>query len=367
MTETQAIAAQQPRLPIEQDIGRIANAFAQSGFFNDSREVSQALVKILAGKELGLAPVASMTGIYIVKGKIMISAVTIGGIIKRSGRYDYKVVSLDNDECTIDFFEKSTGGKLEKVGTSTFTRADAVAAGVTGNETYKKYGRNMMFSRAMSNGAKWFTPDIFGGPIYGEGEIEDEPPQQQQPQQTTTSRVAEQPAIEAARPVHGVVTNQDGSTIDTATGEVTYLDRVEAPPNDEPMAGAPPPVETPAPIAPPKKPADVVKSLIASMDKAVDLSQKINGAFGLDADSEIPLGDLGEYDQGDADLLARLVRRQGERIEFRVQELAAELGVAIEPLPEKPKPTGAQVAAHRTAALTACCQAKGIDPSVLAA
>ena len=32
----------------------------------------------------------------------------------------------------------------------------------------------MLFARAISNGVKWFTPDLFAGPVYVPGEIEPE-------------------------------------------------------------------------------------------------------------------------------------------------------------------------------------------------
>ena len=35
-----------------------------------------------------------------------------------------------------------------------------------GTKNLEKFPRNMLFARAMSNGVKWFTPDIFSGPVY---------------------------------------------------------------------------------------------------------------------------------------------------------------------------------------------------------
>jgi hypothetical protein len=32
-----------------------------------------------------------------------------------------------------------------------------------GTQNMDKFGRNMMFARAMSNGVKWFCPDVFDG------------------------------------------------------------------------------------------------------------------------------------------------------------------------------------------------------------
>jgi len=147
------------------DVMALGKVLAQSGYFTDAREAGQAVVKILAGQELGFGPIASMTGIHIIKGKVSLSANLMAAAIKRSGRYTYDVKGLTEDTCTLEFKE---GAKL--LGTSTFTMKDAAKAGLTG-DNWKKYPRNMLFARALSNGAKWYTPDIFGGPIYTPDEL----------------------------------------------------------------------------------------------------------------------------------------------------------------------------------------------------
>lgn len=147
------------------DLQSLGEIFVRSGFFSDSRDAAQAIVKVMAGQELGFPPIASMTGVYIVKGKVSLSANLIAAAIKRSGRYNYRVRKLDDDGCSIDFFE----GK-EQIGNSSFSREDAVKAGLL-TDNYKKFPRNMFFARTLSNGAKWFCPDIFGGPVYTPDEL----------------------------------------------------------------------------------------------------------------------------------------------------------------------------------------------------
>lgn len=151
--------------PQSLDLMSLGKVLATSGYFQDARDAGQAIVKVLAGQELGFGPIASMTGIYIVKGRVTLSANLIAAAIKRSGRYNYRVLRLDNEGCEIEFCE---GGK--PLGTSSFTDADAKAAGLSG-ENWSKYRRNMMFARAISNGAKWFCPDVFGGPVYTPDEL----------------------------------------------------------------------------------------------------------------------------------------------------------------------------------------------------
>jgi hypothetical protein len=148
------------------DTMTLGKVLAQSGYFQDARDAAQAIVKVLAGRELGIGPVAAMTGIYIVKGRVTLSANLIGAAIKRSGRYNYRVLQMDNEGCSIEFYEHG-----ESIGISTFNKQDAAAAGLSGGDNWRKFPRNMFFARAMSNGAKWYTPDVFAGPIYTPDEL----------------------------------------------------------------------------------------------------------------------------------------------------------------------------------------------------
>lgn len=160
-----------------EEIQSLGEVLAKSGFFSDAKGAAQAVVKVLAGAELGFGPVASMTGIYIVKGRISLSANIMAASIKRSGRYNYRVRELASDRCEIEFFESG-----ESIGVSTFTMDEAIAARLheefdresgkwKPKQTWKNFPRNMLFARAMSNGAKWFCADIFGGPVYTPEEL----------------------------------------------------------------------------------------------------------------------------------------------------------------------------------------------------
>lgn len=146
----------------------LGKTLAASGYFTDAKDAAQAAVKVLAGSELGIGPVASMTGIYIVKGRVTMSANLMAAQIKRSGKYNYRVATMQNDMVSIVFYE----GK-DEIGTSSFSKADAEAAGLwNSSDPWRKTPRNMLFARAMSNGARWFCPDIFSGPVYTPDELE---------------------------------------------------------------------------------------------------------------------------------------------------------------------------------------------------
>ena len=142
----------------------IGKTFFESGMFTDVKSAQQAVVKIMAGQEIGIPPFASMSGIHIIQGKPTIGAGLIASTIKGSGKYDYRVLETSEKNCTIEFFQ----GK-ESIGKSSFTIDDAKKAGT---KNLDKFPKNMLFARAISNGVKWFCPDIFSGPVYTPEEME---------------------------------------------------------------------------------------------------------------------------------------------------------------------------------------------------
>jgi len=160
------------------DAERAATAMARSGYFADAKDAAQAVVKILAGQEMGFGPFASMTGIYIIQGRPAIGANLMAAAVKRSGRYDYRVTEMTDKACEICFYQDG-----KPVGVSTFTAEDARKAGTKNTD---KFARNMLFARAISNGVRWYCPDVFAGaPTYtpeelgaevdGDGRIVDAP------------------------------------------------------------------------------------------------------------------------------------------------------------------------------------------------
>lgn len=160
---------QQAPAPAALDVMSLGKVLASSNYFADAKDAAQAVVKVLAGQEMGIGPIAAMTGIYIVKGRVSLSANLMAAQIKRSGRYNYRVAKLDDTGCELVFFEQG-----QEIGRSSFTKADAQAGGLwNSSDPWKKSPRNMLFARAMSNGAKWFCPDVFSGPVYTPDELSD--------------------------------------------------------------------------------------------------------------------------------------------------------------------------------------------------
>ena len=155
--------AQVVQLPMS-EIMSISTAFAESGMFPDVTKAAQAMVKIMAGQEIGIPPFQSMNGISIIKGKTTLGAGIMASRVKGSGKYDYDVKQLDDKGCILVFKQ---GNKV--LGESEFNLEHAKKAQT---QNLEKFPRNMFFARAISNGVKWYAADVFSGPVYVPEEME---------------------------------------------------------------------------------------------------------------------------------------------------------------------------------------------------
>lgn len=147
---------------------RRAAAYAESGYWPDAKSVAQALVKVEAGRALGLPALVAMTEVHVIDGKPTLGAGANAALVKASPRYDYRVLFLTNEKCGIRFLERRSG---EVLGESIFTVDDAAKAGLLNKGPWKQYPRNMLFARAMSNGVAWFCPDVTMGRVYTPEEL----------------------------------------------------------------------------------------------------------------------------------------------------------------------------------------------------
>jgi hypothetical protein len=160
-----APAASQAAARAELDAITLGRIMARSGLFPDITRESQAVVKVLAGRELGIGPFAAMSDIHLVDGTPVVGARILAALVRRSDVYDYRVVEWTNERCAIDFYRH--GEKLEP--TVTFTDDDARRAGLDQPRrdgtpsNHTRFPRNMKFARAISNGVGLHCPDLTAG------------------------------------------------------------------------------------------------------------------------------------------------------------------------------------------------------------
>jgi hypothetical protein len=209
------------------DLARVADMFARSGLFRDTADAAQAGVKIMAGQAWGIDPFSSMVGIALIQGKPVIGAGIMAAKVKGHPKYDFLVRRLDEDGCSIEFFQGE-----RSLGVSTFTMDDAKNAGYAGKQNYRQTPRNMLFARALSNGVRWYTPDVFSSSVYTpedfnqEGEVSVEVV----PSATPASRVekpVERPALEAPAPAPAPEPVAVPAPSQAADGMVTDDQKVE--------------------------------------------------------------------------------------------------------------------------------------------
>ncbi len=201
-----------------EELSGMAKAFVASGMFKDVAAISQAIVKVQAGKELGIPPVYAMQNINMIKGKLCTSANTMALLIKRSGHYNYRITEHTDLVCKI-MFKELEDNKWVDVGESQFTMEDAKRAKlIYPDSAWMKYPRAMLFSRAISQGARLYTPDAIGG-VYTSEEI----------------KAIDGPAFDEPEVVPG------------KTDVVTVTEVTEIPSESTPeLEGQKPPEETPA-------------------------------------------------------------------------------------------------------------------------
>lgn len=165
-----------------QDILTLGEVLAKSGMFETARTAAQAVVKIMTGRELGFGPMASLVDIHFFDGKPTVGAHLRAAAIKRSGRYDYRVVRCDREACELEFLERR-GERWETVGKVAMTLQEAVERGYAWSkkggclkENWKSSSDDMLFARCISKGYRRHCPDLSAGLLcYDPDEMDGEP------------------------------------------------------------------------------------------------------------------------------------------------------------------------------------------------
>lgn len=162
------VARQPDRTPLtRRDPVALAKHFAASGFFADTLSMSRAVVKIAAGEELGIGPMAAMQGVTIIEGKLGMTSNLMATLVQRHPDYRYDVVETTNERCALEFYER-TDDSERRLGTSEFTVEDAERAGlVKPKSNWEKWPKAMCFARALSQGVRTYCPSVTSGtPAY---------------------------------------------------------------------------------------------------------------------------------------------------------------------------------------------------------
>lgn len=213
------------------ELARVADMFAKSGLFRDTADAAQAGVKIMAGQAWGIDAFSSMVGIALIQGKPVIGAGIMAAKVKGHPKYDFIVNRLDNEACEIEFFQGD-----RSLGVSSFTLEDAKQAGYASKQNYRQTPRNMLFARALSNGVRWFTPDVFSSSVYTpedfnqDGDVTDVQVKPSRPEKP------EKPALEAPAPEKAQPEPEAAPEVPDEPWEATPTDGIDREPAEPTLA-----------------------------------------------------------------------------------------------------------------------------------
>lgn len=140
------------------DLFRLATDLLPSGFLPEHlKNAGSVVATIMAGQELGLAPMASLRSIHLVKGKVVIDAGAQLALLHSAGVRTRWVETSD----TIAHLELSRHG--EEAQQWTYTIQQAKNAGLAGKDVWRKHTAAMLRARCVSSAARAFAPEVLMG------------------------------------------------------------------------------------------------------------------------------------------------------------------------------------------------------------
>jgi hypothetical protein len=148
------------------DVERLARLAVTSGL-TQLRKPEEAAVILMTGHELGLSPMQSLRGIYVVSGRPVLSADLMVAVVRRSGLCEsWRVVESTSDRCEIWTLRRGEDAVAKRV----WTMADAKRAGITGKGTWAAYPAAMLRHRCAADLAREVYPDVLMG-LYDPEEL----------------------------------------------------------------------------------------------------------------------------------------------------------------------------------------------------
>lgn len=141
------------------DVQSLAEVLSKSTLLPDALKgkVPDIVVQILAGQELGLPPMASIRGVYVVQGKPVLAADTMVGLVLASGLAEYFTCTEDTD-ARVTYETKRKGSPVAQK--LSWSVEDTKRAGLQAKDTWRAYPRAMMKARAKAALARDAYPDV---------------------------------------------------------------------------------------------------------------------------------------------------------------------------------------------------------------
>lgn len=149
-------------------IFKLASALKQAGGFLPAhiRNEGELVAIILAGRELGISPMASLRSINLIKGRVTLAADMQLALMMRAGASVKWLSDGSNGIAQLQLKRPN-----QDTHTQTFTMEDAKTAQLTGGENWRKYPAAMLRARCVSAASKAYFPDVLSG-VYTPEEME---------------------------------------------------------------------------------------------------------------------------------------------------------------------------------------------------
>lgn len=151
------------------DVERLARLAVTSGLVQ-ARRPEEAAVILLTGRELGLSPMQSLRGIYVVSGRPVLSADLLVAVVLASGLcVSWRTIESTAETATIETRRRGEDQPARR----TWTMVDARRAGLVGKGTWTQYPAAMLRHRCAADLAREVYPDVCLG-LYTPDEMGDE-------------------------------------------------------------------------------------------------------------------------------------------------------------------------------------------------
>lgn len=146
-----------------------ANTLIRSGFLPKAIDTPEKAIAIMmAGRELGIEPMRSIRELHVIDGKVGISAKLMSSLVyERLPTATLKITETNDASCTVIAGRPGD----DKPASFTFTIDDAKRAGLLEKDVWKKWTRDMLRNRAISEACRAVFPDVVGG-AYTPEELE---------------------------------------------------------------------------------------------------------------------------------------------------------------------------------------------------
>ena len=138
----------------------MSEQLSKSSLLPKDMKMADVLVTILAGQEMGFAPMASLRNFHVISGKPVLSADGMIALVLGSGKAQY-FDRVEESDTAVTYETMRVGSKVPR--RATWTMAMAKAAALHNKDNWRMFPRAMLASRAKSELARDVYPDVLAG------------------------------------------------------------------------------------------------------------------------------------------------------------------------------------------------------------